>query len=126
MPYQRGQLVSRVRALRGRFNGEDEKQVQKEGHYTFGKFRLNVHTSDFYQDDIRTHLTPSEFKLLETLFRRRGTILTRDQLIEEVQGAGVVVIDRAIDTHVFSLRKKLGEFSTLIETVRGIGYRINC
>ena len=124
-PYQRAQLLSRVRSLRGRFIGEDEKQVIKEGHYTFGKFQLNVHSSDFYQDDVRTHLTPSEFKLLETLFRRRGTILTRDQLIEEVQGAGVVVIDRAIDTHVFSLRKKLGEFSNLIETVRGIGYRIS-
>jgi two-component system phosphate regulon response regulator PhoB len=123
-PYQRGQLISRVRALRGRFMLEDEKQAQKEGHYSFGRFRLNVHSSDFYQGDVRTHLTPSEFKLLETLFRRRGTILTRDQLIEEVQGAGVVVIDRAIDTHVFSLRKKLGEFSNLIETVRGIGYRI--
>lgn len=124
-PYQRGQLVSRVESLNGRFNSEEEKRVKKEGHYTFGKFRLNVHSSDFYQDDVRTHLTPSEFKLLETLFRRRGTILTRDQLIEEVQGAGVVVVDRAIDTHVFSLRKKLGEFSNLIETVRGIGYRIS-
>lgn len=123
-PYQRAQLVSRVRSLRGRFIHDEGATVEKEGHYRFGKFRLNVHTSDFYQDDVRTHLTPSEFKLLETLFRRRGTVLTRDQLIEEVQGAGVVVIDRAIDTHIFSLRKKLGEFADLIETVRGVGYRV--
>lgn len=123
-PYQRSQLISRVRALRSRFVQGEEDQARQDGHYSFGKFRLNVHSSDFYQGDERTHLTPSEFKLLETLFRRRGTVLTRDQLIQEVQGAGVVVIDRAIDTHVFSLRKKLGEFSNLIETVRGIGYRI--
>ncbi len=125
MPYQRGQLINRVHSLRGRFVSEDVSKANKEGHYSFGKFRLNVNSSDFYQGDDRTHLTPSEFKLLEALFKRRGTILTRDQLIEEVQGAGVVVIDRAIDTHVFSLRKKLGEFSNLIETVRGIGYRIS-
>ena len=123
-PYHRGHLISRVRSLRGRLMNEDEKQAQKDGQYSFGKFRLNLHSSDFYQGDVRTHLTPSEFKLLETLFRRRGVILTRDQLIEEVQGTGVVVIDRAIDTHIFSLRKKLGEFSDLIETVRGVGYRI--
>jgi len=123
-PYQRSHLISHVRSLRGRFNLDEEKQSLAAGQYILGKFRLNLHSSDFYQGDNRTHLTPSEFKLLEALFRRRGTVLTRDQLIEEVQGAGVVVIDRAIDTHVFSLRKKLGEFSNLIETVRGIGYRI--
>ena len=124
-PYQRGHLISRVRALRGRFLSEEDQKAKKTGQYIFGKFRLNLNSSDFYQGDVRTHLTPSEFKLLEALIKHRGTILTRDQLIEEVQGAGVVVVDRAIDTHVFSLRKKLGEFSNLIETIRGIGYRIS-
>ena len=51
-------------------------------------------------------------------------MLTRDRLIEEVQGSGVAVVERAIDTHVFGLRKKLGESADLIETVRGVGYRI--
>ncbi len=123
-PYQRGQLLSRVRALNNRFQTSEKTEAYLSGQYILGKFRLNLHSSDFYQGDIRTHLTPSEFKLLEALFRHRGSILTRDQLIEEVQGTGVAVVDRAIDTHVFSLRKKLGEFSSLIETVRGVGYRI--
>lgn len=122
-PYQRAQLVTHVRALKQRLLGKDQPML-KEGVYEFGKFRLNLNSSDFYQGDVRTHLTPSEFKLLEALFHHRGTILTRDQLIAKVQGAGVAVIDRAIDTHVFALRKKLGEFSDLIETVRGVGYRI--
>jgi two-component system phosphate regulon response regulator PhoB len=123
-PYQRGQLLSRVRALHHRLQAAEQKAALLTGQYVLGRFRLNLHSSDFYQGDVRTHLTPSEFKLLEALFKHRGTILTRDQLIEAVQGAGVVVVDRAIDTHVFSLRKKLGEFSSLIETVRGVGYRI--
>jgi two-component system phosphate regulon response regulator PhoB len=54
----------------------------------------------------------------------KGRVLTRDQLIAEVQG-DVAVVERAIDTHVFGLRKKLGECGDLIETVRGVGYRIS-
>jgi two-component system phosphate regulon response regulator PhoB len=69
-------------------------------------------------------LTPSEFKLLQALVQNRGRVLTRERLIDCVQGAGVTVVDRAIDTHVFGLRKKLGEFADIIETVRGVGYRV--
>jgi DNA-binding response OmpR family regulator len=124
-PYRRGPLLNRVKSLLNRFVSKEALQVQASGQYEFGQFRLNIHSSDFYLGDSRTHLTPSEFNLLEALFRHRGTILTRDQLIEKVQGAGVVVVDRAIDTHVFSLRKKLGDHASLIETVRGVGYRIS-
>ncbi len=69
-------------------------------------------------------LTPSEFKLLSTMLQYRGRVLTRQKLIEEVQGEGISVIGRTIDTHVFGLRKKLGDHAELIETVRGIGYRV--
>mgnify|MGYP001558161946 CR=1 FL=1 len=69
-------------------------------------------------------LTLSEFKLLVALLRNQGRVLSRDKLIEMVQGEGIAVIDRAIDTHVFGLRKKLGEASDLVETIRGVGYRI--
>ncbi|MBL7716513.1 MAG: response regulator transcription factor [Bdellovibrionales bacterium] len=69
-------------------------------------------------------LTPSEFKLLLALAQNQGRVLTRDQLIDAVQGIGVTVVDRAIDTHIFGLRKKLSNCSDWIETVRGIGYRI--
>lgn len=68
-------------------------------------------------------LTLSEFKLLASLTKTPGKVMSREALIEEVQGAGVSVVDRAIDTHIFGLRKKLGEFGDWIETVRGVGYR---
>jgi two-component system phosphate regulon response regulator PhoB len=51
-------------------------------------------------------------------------ILSRDHLIQKVQGEGIAVIDRAVDTHIFSLRKKLGGMGDRIETVRGVGYRL--
>ena len=69
-------------------------------------------------------LTLSEFKLLLALAQNQGRVLTRDQLIDLVQGDGVNVIDRAIDTHIFGLRKKLGDAAHVVETVRGVGYRI--
>ena len=69
-------------------------------------------------------LTASEFKLLLALDRHRGRVLTRENLISLVQGEGVSVVGRAVDTHVFGLRKKLGNCADFVETIRGIGYRI--
>lgn len=69
-------------------------------------------------------LTKSEFRLLQTLMENQGKVLSRDRLIEQIQGEGVNVVGRTIDTHVFGLRKKLGEHADMIETIRGIGYRV--
>lgn len=69
-------------------------------------------------------LTLSEYKLLLTMMESHGRVLTRDQLIESIQGEGVNVIGRTIDTHVFGLRKKLGAWSERVETIRGVGYRV--
>jgi two-component system phosphate regulon response regulator PhoB len=69
-------------------------------------------------------LTPSEFKLLHALMQSQGKVLTRQKLIDLVQGQGVAVVDRTVDTHVFGLRKKLGACGEVIETVRGVGYRV--
>lgn len=70
------------------------------------------------------HLTPSEFKLLASLFKAQGKVLTRDQLIAQIQGDDVNVTGRTIDTHIFALRKKLGSWADHVETIRGVGYRI--
>jgi len=70
------------------------------------------------------NLTPTEFKLLTALFAARGRVLSRDQLMDRAMGTEVFVTDRAIDVHVTAVRKKLGEFSWMVHTVRGIGYRL--
>ena len=69
-------------------------------------------------------LTFSEFCLLEILLRNQGKALSRKQMISFIQGEDVNVTSRTIDTHIFLLRKKLGECGKFIETVRGIGYRM--
>jgi two-component system phosphate regulon response regulator PhoB len=72
-------------------------------------------------------LTPTEFKLLECMLRQPGRAFTRHQLMDAAIGEGAVVLERTIDVHVKTLRKKLSDAakdeSDLIETVRGVGYR---
>ena len=68
-------------------------------------------------------LTPSEFSLLDTLIRQPGRAFTRGDLIDAALGDDAIVLERTIDVHVRSLRKKLGPFADLMETVRGVGYR---
>jgi two-component system, OmpR family, phosphate regulon response regulator PhoB len=68
-------------------------------------------------------LTPTEFRLLETLLRQPGRAFTRHELMDAAIGEDAIVLERTIDVHVKSLRKKLGDASELIETVRGVGYR---
>lgn len=69
-------------------------------------------------------LTLSEYKILCCFLLSPGKVLTRNQLVEYIQDGPVHVTDRTIDTHIFGLRKKLGDYSTIIETIRGIGYRV--
>jgi two-component system phosphate regulon response regulator PhoB len=75
-------------------------------------------------DEQKIDLTISEFKLLLSLVINEGKVLSRKALISEIQGDGVTVIDRSIDTHMVGLRKKIGSCSDLIKTVRGVGYKI--
>lgn len=68
-------------------------------------------------------LTPTEFRLLEVLIRQAGRAFTRHELMDAAIGEDAMVLERTIDVHVKSLRKKLGEAADFIETVRGVGYR---
>jgi two-component system phosphate regulon response regulator PhoB len=70
------------------------------------------------------NLTPTEFKLLSAIFGARGRVLSRDQLMDKAMGADVFVTDRAIDVHITSVRKKLGDYAWMVHTVRGVGYRL--
>ncbi len=70
-------------------------------------------------------LTPTEFRLLEVLLRQTGRAFTRYELMDAAIGEDAVVLERTIDVHVKSLRKKLGDAADLIETVRGVGYRFH-
>lgn len=126
-PFDPRVLVARVKnLLRRKQTTETQTQVlgsteviELDGlKYDFGRVEVT-----FKQNSI--HLTPSEFKLLGFLLKSQGRVLTRDQLIDLIQGEDVTVTGRTIDTHVFALRKKLLDWAEHIETIRGVGYRVN-
>ena len=68
-------------------------------------------------------LTPTEFRLLECLLRQPGRAFTRAQLMDAAIGEDAVVLERTIDVHIKTLRRKLGKAGDHIQTVRGVGYR---
>ncbi|PIU00397.1 MAG: DNA-binding response regulator [Bdellovibrionales bacterium CG10_big_fil_rev_8_21_14_0_10_45_34] len=125
-PFDPTVLVARVRALVRRSPGKKSQGAINEGQeISLGELKINPGSHEVFVNGEHVLLTPSEFKLLHALAANQGRVLTRDQLIHLVQGEGVMVVDRAIDTHVFGLRKKLGDWANFVETVRGVGYRIN-
>ena len=69
------------------------------------------------------NLTPSEFRLLDAFVREPGRAFSRSDLILAALGNDALVEERTIDVHIRALRRKLGPFAQLIETVRGVGYR---
>jgi two-component system, OmpR family, phosphate regulon response regulator PhoB len=120
-PFEIPVLIARVRALLRRTRLVEEPVTSK---FRAGELEVDAETYQVKCEGEDVQLTPSEFKLLFALLKNRGRVLTRERLIDLVQGEGVTVIDRAIDTHVFGLRKKLGGCADIVETIRGVGYRV--
>ena len=119
-PFSPRVLVARVRTIfRRRESGvkDDSSVIQVEG------MQIHPGRHEVTMGDNVVDLTPSEFRILHYLARRPGWVYSRDQIIDAIRGHGYVVTDRAIDVQVVGLRKKLGDYGKLIETVRGIGYR---
>jgi two-component system phosphate regulon response regulator PhoB len=104
-------------------NSEKNQGANKD-KLSLGELSIHLKTYEVKLGSDPLHLTPSEFKLLTTLLESQGRVLTRDRLIEQIQGEGINVTGRTIDTHVFGLRKKLGPWADNLETIRGVGYRV--
>jgi two-component system, OmpR family, phosphate regulon response regulator PhoB len=122
-PFDIPVLTARVRALIRRATAG----AAAEGggpRLQLGSLAVNPESYEATLAGVPLSLTRYEFRLIAALIQNRGRVLTRERLIDLVQGSEVSVVDRAIDTHVFGLRKKLGSHGNLIETVRGVGYRV--
>ena len=104
-----------------------KKHSQKETSsiLSMGQITLNKDSHEVSVDGRLVDLTYSEFRMLEILISNQGRVLSRKQITSFIQGEDVVVAGRTIDTHISSLRKKLGPIGEKIETVRGVGYRIS-
>ncbi|MGK5089459.1 response regulator transcription factor [Bdellovibrionota bacterium FG-2] len=121
-PFEIPVFLARVKALLRR--GLEVSKGSAEAGFSIGDLKVSLGEHKVFCAGEEVGLTTSEFKLLVALLANRGRVLSRDKLIEHVQGEGVSVTDRTVDTHVFGLRKKLGACAEVIETIRGVGYRV--
>jgi two-component system phosphate regulon response regulator PhoB len=111
-------LMARIKALQRRREGaSDPSTVVEHLGVRIDRLRHRV-----FVNDNELNLTPTEFRLLECLLRQPGRAFSRHQLMDAAIGEGQIVLERTIDVHIKTLRKKIGD-ADLIETVRGVGYR---
>ena len=118
-PFGMMELVSRVKALLRR-----TQKTSAAATLACGNLVLNHDMHRVLADGQEVVLTYKEFELLEYLLENRGIVLTRDKILDRVWGIAAEVETRTLDVHIRSLRHKLGASGDLIETVRGVGYRI--
>lgn len=122
-PFDINVLKARIKTIMRRITPNEIKN-NNSTLLTQGQIKVDTDQCKVWIDQNEINLTVSEYKLLCTLLEKPGKVLTRKFLVETIQGGPIHVTERTIDTHIFGLRKKLGENSNFIETIRGIGYRI--
>ncbi len=118
-PFGMMELLARVRALLRRTNPRD-----LSGEYTIGPLLLSVSRHQVLVEGREVSLTLKEYELLRALVENRGTVLTRDRLLNDIWGYSFGGESRTVDVHIRTLRQKLGVAADLVETIRGVGYRM--
>ena len=118
-PFGMMELVSRIKAVLRRV-----KKEEPDEELSAGSLYVHVGKHKVLADGQKVELTYKEFRLLCMLLESKGNVLTRDQLLTNIWGYDFDGETRTVDVHIRTLRQKLGACGSLIETVRGIGYRI--
>jgi two-component system phosphate regulon response regulator PhoB len=121
-PFNVRVMTARVRAVIRRLS--DIPSTEEDKPIAIGALKIDVRRHEVTIGGKAIDLTLAEFRILENLAKQQGRVLTRNQLLDVALGQDHFVLDRTIDVHVSALRRKLGGASDLVETVRGVGYRL--
>ena len=122
-PFSPKELMARIRAVLRRARPDDEIKPTPRLR-SVGPIRIDEDRFEVRAGSDSVSVTRAEFRLLWTLAGRPGRVYTRGELADRITGGESVILDRNVDVHVSSLRRKLRESGKWIETVRGIGYRL--
>ena len=124
-PFSVRVLLARVRALLRRMKEQkEEPAASTERPIIMGALKIDATRHEVSINENMIDLTLAEFRILQSLARHPGRVLTRNQLMDQALGEEHFALDRTIDVHVSALRRKLGEMGRQLETVRGVGYRL--
>ena len=121
-PFSARILLARVKAVLRRCAVEP---VDGKSVISLGTIEIDRKHHSVKIDGKDVVLTLSEFKMLDLFVRRPGVVFSRYQIVDAVHGEDYPVTDRSVDVQIVGLRRKLGEHSSMIETVRGVGYKMS-
>jgi DNA-binding response OmpR family regulator len=119
-PFASAELVARVQAVLRRSQGNTQTSPQVRS----GELILDIlsHSASFQNQPVP--LTAAEFRVLELLAKQPGRVFSRDEIIESALGHDAAVTQRTVDAHIVNIRRKLGDGKTYVQTVWGVGYRL--
>lgn len=120
-PFSVMELISRIKAVLRRSGGSAESENEE---YTAGPVYLCVTKHVVKVDGKDVKLTYKEFELLAMLMKHREKVFERDEILEKIWGYDFDGENRTVDVHIRTLRSKLGDAGNIIETIRGVGYKI--
>ena len=112
-------FISRVKAVLRRVYESDERR-----DYTYKTVTVDDKKHKVYSNGKEIELTFKEYEILKYLLRNKGIAVTREQLLNKIWGYDSESETRTVDSHILTLRKKLGESGALIETIRHVGYKL--
>ena len=118
-PFGMMEFLARVKAVLRRTKKQEQP---KEYHYK--GLTVDMKSRKVWENGRSVDLTLKEFELLRYLLENHGTVLSREKILEKIWGYEIYGETRTVDVHIRTLRQKLGEAGAMIETVRGVGYRI--
>ena len=118
-PFGAMELISRINALLRR-----TRSIVSENRLTAGDITLIPSRHEVFRGEERLVLTLKEYELLAALMKNKGKVIQRDELLSKVWGYDFTGESRTLDVHIRTLRSKLGESGDIIETVRGVGYKV--
>ena len=116
-PFSMMEMVSRVKAVLRRCKPEQENMLKT------GELVVNLKEHTVTIENIRISLTYKEYELLRLFLSHQGMVYTREQLFSQVWDMEYMGDSRTLDSHIRSLRQKLGSYGKMIETIRNVGYR---
>ena len=119
-PFGMMEMAARVKAVLRRTHSE-----QDETFLQYGKLCMDIEKHTVIADRENVILTLKEFEILHLLLKNPGTVFTRDRLLSSVWGTEYDQETRTVDVHIRTLRAKLGSCADMIQTVRGVGYRLS-
>lgn len=124
-PFSSKELMLRISAILRRNNKNSSTFKDEDDHIIFKKDGLHVDMTSYIVtiDGVVIDMAPKEYELMFFFIRNKNIAIPREQIIKEVWGIDYFGDDRTLDTHIKLLRKSLGEYSNLIVTIRGLGYR---